>query len=258
MPIGVPNKAGSTRRGGYGRPSRKPNFYERQKILVWKIACLQGFGTDYTLRVSEFNSQTILQFLEDLFCRTETPNKIVFHCNVAYIREHHSPEEEQINRLRARYLPNLSTQAETIKVKTDTSFSRGMAGLAAIFRLHDGTVTQLVFDHSTTASALQAECQAIRYALLCGWKDIWVESDSKLLVTTLATGSDPPVWTAIGIFYNTFYRSGEFNSAHFSFIPRKFNVTAHLLANWARSTKRSSFCNPEEAPLIMAASLVCY
>ncbi|PON79624.1 hypothetical protein PanWU01x14_008560 [Parasponia andersonii] len=64
-------------------------LYERQKILVWRIAsdCL--------------------------------PTRIRL-AQVAGLQLH-SAEEEQMERLPARYLLNFSAQAETIKVNTDAS-----------------------------------------------------------------------------------------------------------------------------------------
>ncbi|KAK9984384.1 hypothetical protein SO802_033909 [Lithocarpus litseifolius] len=132
-----------------------------------------------------------------------------------------------------------SAYRDTIKIIVDVSCSIVSSSIAAIARDWRGDVVFACSKRVNTTLPLQAEAEAIIWALnLVANLDvdsISIESDSKSCIDVLSCPNLDVPWRIKTICSDVLALKLNFSNCRFSWVAREANVVAHVLAKWSLS-----------------------
>jgi ribonuclease HI len=119
------------------------------------------------------------------------------------------------------------------KCNIDGACSQGLASCSGVFRNHEAEFMLCFAEPLGTCSPFQTElCAAMRAIELAHhykWKNIWLESDSLLVVSTFTNRSVPVSWNLRNRWHNILILLNDLNCI-VSHIHREGNTVADLLA----------------------------
>ncbi|XP_030963966.1 uncharacterized protein LOC115985138 [Quercus lobata] len=128
---------------------------------------------------------------------------------------------------------------DTIKVNVDVAYNTEKSSIAAIARDWRGGVVFACSKRVNTTLPLQAEAEAIIWALnLAANLDtdsIFIESDSKTCIDALKCPNQEAPWRIKTICNDVLALKSNFSNCSFSWVAREANVAAHVLAKWSLS-----------------------
>ena len=124
---------------------------------------------------------------------------------------------------------------DTIKINVDVACNIESSSIAAVDRDWRG---EMVFAYSkrvNTTLPLQAEAEAIIWALNLDVDSISIESDSKSCIDALRCPNQDVPWRIKTICSDVLALKLNFTNCRFSWVAREANVVAHVLAKWSLS-----------------------
>ncbi|KAK9911619.1 hypothetical protein M0R45_035515 [Rubus argutus] len=198
-----------------------PSFRPRNSIILWKYLH-RRLLTDDVLQRRGFQLSSVCSL-----CRhgVETSHHLFFTCSFA-----------------AAIWWNLLNMFQTpsvfqVKINTDGAArgSPGLAGFGGIFRDHLGCVLGCFAESLGNAYALEAELHAVVHAIhlasLKGWKSLWIESDSTLVIHFLSSLNNKVPWHYFTIWFNCRALLASM-LVKISHVYREGNQVADCLANF--------------------------
>ncbi|XP_019423006.1 PREDICTED: uncharacterized protein LOC109332480 [Lupinus angustifolius] len=140
-----------------------------------------------------------------------------------------------------------------IKANTDGAAhgSPGYAGGGGIFRDSSGACLVCFASYLSIQNAVYAEMhsaiKAVNIAFNCGWRNLWLESDSTMVVDIFKNNSLPP-WKLFTAWNNCKHQLQSMNF-HITHIYREGNSCADKLASYGISSQENTIWN--SAPLFI-------
>ena len=146
------------------------------------------------------------------------------------------PMESSRNRIQSTWSkPNRGT----IKINVDATCNSESTSIAAVARNWRGDVVFACSKRVNTTLPLQAEAEAIIWALNLaanlGFVSISIESDSKTCIDALCCPIRDVPWRIKTICSDVLALKMNFSNCTFSWMARNANVAAHVLAKWSLS-----------------------
>ena len=128
---------------------------------------------------------------------------------------------------------------DTIKINLDAACNSESSSIAAVARNWRGDVVFACSKRVNTTLPLQAEAEAIIWALNLaanlGFVSISIESDSKTCIDALCCPIRDVPWRIKTICSDVLALKMNFSNCTFSWVARNANVAAHVLAKWSLS-----------------------
>jgi ribonuclease HI len=143
------------------------------------------------------------------------------------------------------------------KCNIDGACSQGKASCSGIFRNHEAEFLFCFAEPLGNFSPLHAELcgamRAIEIAYHLNWKNLWLETDSSVVVSAFNNSFEPVVWNLRNRWHTTLSLLNDMNCI-VTHIHREGNQVADLLAKHGLSLPTLSHWN--DAPLFIRDSLV--
>ena len=124
-----------------------------------------------------------------------------------------------------------------IKLNFDVTICEEKTTVAIMGRDTVGNLLLAWSEHFESGNSLLGEVRVAWCAMRCamneGFKNIILEGDAWNVIEPLKKSDVTPHWSIKSIFEDILYFANCFSNVEFSFVHRKGNVFAHLLAQWA-------------------------
>ena len=124
-----------------------------------------------------------------------------------------------------------------IKLNFDAAIREEKTTVAVVGRDSVGNLLVAWSEHFESGNSLLGEARAAWYAMRCavneGFQNIILEGDAWNVIEPLKNSDVTPHWSIRSILEDILLFVNSFSNVEFSFVLRKANVSAHLLAQWA-------------------------
>ena len=124
-----------------------------------------------------------------------------------------------------------------IKINFDVAIREEKTTVAVVGRDDNGYLLLTWSKHFESGNSLLGEARAAWFAMNCavneGFRNIILEGDAWNVIEPLKKSDITPHWSIKSILEDIVFFVNNFSNVEFSFVHRKGNVSAHLLAQWA-------------------------
>ena len=127
----------------------------------------------------------------------------------------------------------------SVKINVDAAIGPKFSTVAAVARDWRGKLVFACSQKVNTTFPLQAEAEAVKWALLLAAKleveGIYIETDSKICCDALINPSQASPWRIRSTVMEMQVLLSDLSHVFVSWVPRSANMAAHHLAKWSLS-----------------------